>query len=101
LSLVNVAGAHRSPRVRIRRRRKAVPLARLTRLNAKPLRTLRARRLSAISVHVRSRPRMRAVRHSLPLGLEVVRVVILLALTVLGVTVVLPALLDFAAAPFH
>jgi hypothetical protein len=44
---------------------------------------------------------MLAVRQSLPLGLELVRVVILLALTVFGVTVALPALLELAAAPFH
>jgi hypothetical protein len=44
---------------------------------------------------------MRALSHSLPLGLEVVRVLILLGLTVLGVIVALPALLEFAAAPFH
>lgn len=101
MSLANAARARRPPRVRVRPRRPAVPPARLTRLNAKPLRISRARRLSAVSQRVRTRPRMRALSHSLPLGLEVVRVLILLGLTVLGVIVALPALLEFAAAPFH
>jgi hypothetical protein len=101
LSLLNAAGARRPPRVRIRRRRPAVPPARLTRLNAKSMRTLRARRLSAVSIGVRSRPRMRDMSHSLPLGLELVRVLILLALAVFAVIVALPALLEFASVPFH
>jgi hypothetical protein len=37
----------------------------------------------------------------LPLGIELVRISILLAVAVLAVIVALPALLEFAAAPFH
>jgi hypothetical protein len=37
----------------------------------------------------------------LPLGVEVVRVAVLLGLAVFAVVVLLPALLEFAAAPFH
>jgi hypothetical protein len=44
---------------------------------------------------------MRDVTHSLPLGLELARVVILLALALFAVFVALPALLASAAAPFH
>jgi hypothetical protein len=101
LSLRNAAGARRPPRVRIRRRRPAVPPARLARLNAGPSRTLRARRLSAVSIGARSRPRMHDVSRSFPLGVELVRVLILLALAVFAVIVALPALLEFASAPFH
>ena len=44
---------------------------------------------------------MRDERHLLPPGLELIRVAILLALTVLAVIAGLPAILDSAAAPFH
>jgi hypothetical protein len=101
LSLVNAEGAHRPPRVGIRRRRPAVPPARLTWLNARAVRNRRARRLSAVSVRVRTSSRTRDTGHRLPLGIELVRVFVLLALTVFGVTVALPALLELAAAPFH
>jgi hypothetical protein len=101
LSLVNVAGARRPPRVRIRRRRPAVPAARLTRLNAKPTRELRTRRLSAVSIRVRSRSRIGGSGNRLPLGMELVRVLILLTLAIFAVIVALPALLEWAAAPFH
>jgi hypothetical protein len=101
VSLVNAEGAHRPPRVRVRRRRLAVPSARPARLNAKPMRELRARRLSAVSIRVRSRSRIRGSGNRLPLGIELVRVLILLALAIFAVIVALPALLEFAAAPFH
>lgn len=65
------------------------------------MRTLRARRLSAVPAGFRPRPRLRDMRHSLPLGLELVRVLTLLALAVFAVVVALPALLEFATAPFH
>jgi hypothetical protein len=44
---------------------------------------------------------MRDVSRSLPLGVELVRVLILLAWAVFAVIVALPALLAFASAPFH
>ena len=37
----------------------------------------------------------------LPLGIHLIRIALLLAGAVLAVLVVLPALLEFAAAPFH
>jgi hypothetical protein len=101
LLLGNAAGTRRRPRVRIRRRRTAVSPARLARLNAGPSRILRARRLSAEAIRTRSRPRVRDVSRSLPLGVELVRVLILLAFVVFAVIVALPALLGFATAPFH
>jgi hypothetical protein len=101
LSLRNAVGAPRLPRVRIRRRRLAAPPGRLDRLNAGLSRTMRARRLSAVSVRARPRPRIRDVSRSLPLGVELVRVVILLAFAVFAVIVALPALVEFASAPFH
>jgi hypothetical protein len=57
--------------------------------------------LSAVSIRARSRPRMRDVTRSLPLGVELVRVLILLAFAVFAVFVALPALLGVATAPFH
>jgi hypothetical protein len=39
--------------------------------------------------------------HRLPLGIELVRATILVALAVLAITLILPALLELAAAPFR
>jgi hypothetical protein len=44
---------------------------------------------------------MRDMSNSLPLGLELVRILVLLTLVIFAVIVALPALLEFAAAPFH
>jgi hypothetical protein len=101
LSLVNAARARRPPRVRIGRRRPAVPPARLTRLNARAARNRRARGLSAVSIGVRTSSRTRDTGHRLPLGIELVRVLTLLTLAVLAVIVLLPTLLESAAAPFN
>jgi hypothetical protein len=101
LSLVNAEGAHRPPRVRIQRRRPAVPPARLTWLNARAARNPWARRPSAVSVRVRTSSRTRDTGHRLPIGIELVRVLILLTMAVLAVIVVLPILLESAAAPLY
>lgn len=101
MPLVNAAGAHRPPRVRSRRRRPAIPPARLAWLNARATNNRRARRLSAVSSHVRTHSRTRAMGHPLPLAIELLRVLVLLAVVIAAVIVVLPALLEFAAAPLH
>jgi hypothetical protein len=96
---VRFAGARRPTRVKAQRRRQTVSPARLAALNARPVRVLRARRLSA--VHVQPRSRIRDTGDRLPLGIELVRVLLLFAGALLAVLVVLPVLLEFAAAPFR
>jgi hypothetical protein len=98
MSLVRAAGARRPPRARIRHQRPVVRPARLTWLNARATRNRRARRLSAVSIRVRTRSRAHDLGSWSPFGRELVRVSILLALAVLAVIVVLPALLESAAA---
>ena len=96
---VRLAGARRPRRVKVQRGRQTVSPARLVALNTKPVRFLRARRLSA--VHAQPRSRIRYSGHRLPLGIELVRIVLLFAGAFLAVLVALPVLLEFAAAPFR
>jgi hypothetical protein len=96
---VRYAGARRPPRVKVQQRRQSVHPARLAALNTRPVRVLRARRLSAVRVQPRSRIRDTGDRS--PLEIELVRVVLLFAAALLAVLVVLPVLLEFAAAPFR
>jgi hypothetical protein len=49
----------------------------------------------------RSRLRLPDTGHRLPLGIELLRAVVLLAAAILAVLVVLPTLLEFAASPFR
>jgi hypothetical protein len=101
MSLVNFAVARRPPRVKVHPRRPAVPPARLAWPNTRRTSDRRARRLSTVRVRVRSNSRIRDMSPRLPLGIELVRAVLLLAVAVLAVVVALPALLDFAATPLH
>lgn len=98
---VRPVGARRPSRVKVQPRRPAVPAARLAALNTRPKRVQRARRLSAVRIQDRSRLRFPDTGHWLPLGIEVLRAVLLLAAAILAVFVALPALLEFAAAPFR
>ena len=101
MSRVSATSGRRPPRIKIQRlRRPAVSPARLSALNKSSTRRHRRRTPSAVRVQVRSR-RSRATAARLPLGIDVIRVVLLLAGAVLAVLVVLPALLEYAAAPFH
>lgn len=99
MPLANVARLGRRPRVRIRRRRQTVPRARLTRLATTALRDHPSHRPAAAPIRVRSSSRRRDTGSLLLVGIELVRVLILLTLAVFAVIVVLPALLDFAASP--
>lgn len=98
---VSSAGTRRPPRVKTHRPRPAVPRARLTWLNARATRDRRVRRLSAARIGARSRVRIRGMDHRLPLGIELFRATMFVALAVLAITLILPALLELAAAPFR
>ena len=99
MSLDNRGSRHRPPRVSVRRRRPAVAPAGQPWLNANATRNRRARSRSAGPIRLRTRSRTRDPGHRLPLGIELCRLAILIALAVVAVIVVLPALLEFAAAP--
>lgn len=101
MPLVSSAATRRPPRVKTHLRRPAVARARLTGLNSRASRDQRAGRLSAARIDARSRVRLRATSHRLPLGMELVRVTMLVALAALAIIHVLPALLELAAAPFR
>ena len=101
MPLVSSSGTRRPSRVKTQRRRSVVPPARPTWLNPRATRDRRARRLAAAGIGVRSRVRIRDTGHQLSLEIELVRATLLVALTVLSITLVLPALLQLAAAAFR
>ena len=98
VSGVGPVGARRPSRLNVQPRRPAVPAARLAALNTRPMSVHRARRLSAVRMQDRSRLRLSDTGHQLPLGIELLRAVVLLAAAILAVLIVLPTLLEFAAA---
>ena len=95
-----VARARRPSRVVVRRRRTAWRSARLTGLDPRTTdrRTLRA---PEGRVRVPAAPRPQDLRSATPFGIELLRTLLLLTMAVLSVVIALPALLAFAAAPFH
>lgn len=101
MPLVNFADTRSAPRVKTHRWRPVVPRARPTLLRSRATRDRRERRLTAAGIEVRSRVRIRATGHQLPFELELVRTTLLVALAVLAIALVLPALLEFAAAAFR
>lgn len=101
MPLVRSAAKRRPPRVETYLRRPAVARARLTGLNSRASRDQRAGRLAAARIDARSRVRLRAAGHRLPVGMELVRVAMLVALATLAIVHALPALLELAAAPFR
>ncbi len=101
VSGVGPVGARRPSRLNVHPRRPAVPAARLAALNTRPMRVRRARRLSAVRMQDRSRLRLPDSGHRLPLGIELLRAVVLVAAAILAVLVVLPTLLELAAAQFR
>lgn len=101
MPLISSAGTRRPSRIKTQRRRPVVPRARLTWLNPRATRHRRARRHMAARIGVRSLMRIRDSGHQLPLEIELVRAILLIALAVLSITLVLPALLELAAAPFR
>lgn len=100
MPLVSSAGTRRPTRVKTQRRRPVVPRARRTWLNPRATRDRRARRLTGARIGVRSRVRIRDTGHQLPLD-DLLRATLLVALAVLSIALVLPALLELAAAPFR
>lgn len=101
MSHVSVTSGRRPPRIKTPRlRRPAVSPVSLRALNKRSTRGHRRRTPPAVRAHVLS-SRSRATAGRLPLGIYVIRIVLLLAGAVLAVLVVLPAVLEFAAAPFH
>jgi len=101
MSHVSVTGARRPRRINVpRRRRPAVSRAQRTLPSTRSMRGFRARRASTVGNHIPA-SRIRAVGPQLPLRIDVVRTVLLLAGALLAVLVALPALLESAAAPFN
>jgi hypothetical protein len=101
MSQTSIVGARHPPRVIVRRRRPAVPPARLTAPITKSTSDRRARRPSAVRVHAHSGSGIRETAPGLALGIELVRAVLLLAAAILAVLVALPVLLQLAAASFQ
>lgn len=87
MPLVRSAGTRRPPRVTTRRPRLAGDR--------------RVRRSSAARVGARSRGYVRDARRRSPVGIELFRATLLVALAVLAITVVLPGLLELAASPLR
>ena len=101
MSHVSVTGGGRPSRIKSHRlRRPAVSPTRLSGLKKRTARGHRTHTPLAVRVHVQS-SRSRAAAARLPLWVDVIRIVLLLAATVLAVLVILPALLEYANAPFR
>ena len=101
MPLVSSSGMRRPSHVKTHGRRPVVPRARPTWLNPRAARDRRPRRLTAAGMGVRSRVRIRDTGHQWPLEIELVRATLLVALAVLSITLVLPALLELATAAFR
>ena len=101
MSDISATGGRRPPRIKTQRlRRPAVSPVRLRSVNKRSTRGHRRRPPPAVRAHVLS-SRIRATTGRLPLGNYVIGIALLLAGAVLAVLVVLPALLEYAAAPLH
>jgi len=98
MSRVDSAGARRPSRVKVRPGRPAVPAARLAAFDARPMRIRRTSRLSAVRIRDQPPLRVHDTGHHWPLGIELLRAVLLIAGAILAVLVVLPAVLEFASA---